>query len=76
MLAALDPWRLAFELYRLTLPNEPKELTPGCNVAPTHVMPIVRPAGSGRELVVARWGLVFFRLKGGALECQARHGLQ
>jgi hypothetical protein len=24
-------------------------------VAPTHVMPIIRPAGNGRELVMAGW---------------------
>jgi putative SOS response-associated peptidase YedK len=28
-------------------------LKPSYNVAPTHVMPIVRPAGNGRELVMA-----------------------
>jgi hypothetical protein len=45
------------ELYRLTLPDEePKGLTPNYNVAPTTVMPIVRPAGNGRELVMAGWG--------------------
>ena len=33
------------------------------NVAPTHVMPIIRPAGNGRELVMAGWGLVPFWLK-------------
>ena len=30
------------------------------NVAPTHLMPIIRPAGNGRELVIAKWGLVPF----------------
>ena len=51
------------ELYRLTLPDEPQELRPSYNVAPTHVMPIIRPAGNGRELVMAGWGLVPFWLK-------------
>jgi len=32
---------------------EPPGLKPSYNVAPTHVMPIIRPAGNGRELV--RW---------------------
>src|SRR5947207_3107178 len=32
-------------------------------VAPTDVMPIIRPAGNGRELVLAGWGLVPFWLK-------------
>jgi putative SOS response-associated peptidase YedK len=48
------------ELYRLTLPEEPPESFKGesYNVAPTDVMPIVRPAGNGRELIMAKWGLV------------------
>ena len=56
-------WSQIVELYRLTLPDEPKELTPSYNVAPTHVMPIIRPARNGRELVMAGWGLVPFWLK-------------
>ena len=28
------------------------------NVAPTHVMPVIRPAGNGRELMMAGWGLI------------------
>jgi putative SOS response-associated peptidase YedK len=56
-------------LYRLTLPDEPpkdregRPIGPNYNVAPTHVMPIVRPAGNGRELIMAGWGLVPFWLK-------------
>src|SRR5262245_7255842 len=46
-------WSQIVELYRLTLPDEPKDLRPSYNVAPTHVMPIIRPAGNGRELVMA-----------------------
>ena len=56
-------WSQIVELYRLTLPDEPTELKPSYNVAPTHVMPIIRPAGNGRELVMAGWGLVPFWLK-------------
>lgn len=56
-------WSQIVELYRLTLPDEPKELKPSYNVAPTHVMPIIRPAGNGRELIMAGWGLVPFWLK-------------
>jgi putative SOS response-associated peptidase YedK len=53
-------WKQIVELYRLTLPEEPPESFVGesYNVAPTNVMPIVRPAGNGRELIMARWGLV------------------
>jgi putative SOS response-associated peptidase YedK len=56
-------WSQIVKLYRLTLPDEPKELKASYNVAPTHVMPIIRPAGNGRELVMAGWGLVPFWLK-------------
>jgi putative SOS response-associated peptidase YedK len=57
-------WQQIVNLYRLTLPEEPPgQLTPSYNVAPTHVMPIIRPAGNGRELVLAGWGLVPFWLK-------------
>ena len=57
-------WTEIVELYRLTLPEEqPESLKPNWNVAPTHVMPIIRPAGNGRELVMAGWGLVPFWLK-------------
>ena len=52
-------WKEIVSLYRLTLPDEPpKGYGPNCNVAPTEAMPIVRPAGNGRELVMAGWGLV------------------
>jgi putative SOS response-associated peptidase YedK len=56
-------------LYRLTLPEEPpkdrtgRELAPNFNVAPTQIMPIIQPAGNGRELVMAGWGLVPFWMK-------------
>ena len=57
-------WSQIVNLYRLTLPDEePPGLKPSWNVAPTHVMPIIRPAGNGRELVMAGWGLVPFWLK-------------
>jgi putative SOS response-associated peptidase YedK len=57
------------DLYRLTLPEEPpkdrsgKPLGPHYNVPPTEVMPIIRPAGNGRELVMAGWGLIPFWIK-------------
>lgn len=59
-------------LYRLTLPDEPPErLKPNYNVAPTQVMPIIRPAGNGRELVMAGWGLIPFWMKAENLARQA-----
>lgn len=62
-------WQQVVTLYRLTLPDEPpkdrdgRPLGPSYNVAPTQVMPIVRPAGNGRELVMAGWGLVPYWMK-------------
>ena len=57
-------WKQIVELYRLTSPDkEPEGLAASYNVAPTHVMPIIRPAGNGRELVRAGWGLVPYWLK-------------
>jgi putative SOS response-associated peptidase YedK len=57
-------WSQIVNLYRLTLPEEePPGLEPNYNVAPTNVMPIIRPAGNGRELVTAGWGLIPFWLK-------------
>jgi putative SOS response-associated peptidase YedK len=58
------------DLYRLTLHEEPPIdrarkpfLLPNYNVAPTLVMPIIRPAGNRREVVMAGWGLVPFWMK-------------
>jgi hypothetical protein len=51
-------WSEIVNLYRLTLPDEPPEqLKPNYNVPPTTVMPIIRPAGNGRELVMAGLGV-------------------
>jgi putative SOS response-associated peptidase YedK len=52
-------WQKIVNLYRLTLPEEPPEqLRPSFNVAPTHVMPLIRPAGNGREMFMAGWSLI------------------
>jgi putative SOS response-associated peptidase YedK len=57
-------WAQIVSLYRLTLPDEPPEqLKENYNVAPTNVMPIIRPSGNGRELIMAGWGLVPYWLK-------------
>lgn len=65
-------WEQIVNLYRLTLPEEmPPTLRPSYNVAPTHVMPIIRPAGNGRELMLAGWGLIPFWMKQENLAKQA-----
>jgi putative SOS response-associated peptidase YedK len=57
-------WEQIVSFYRLTLPETPPEgLRESYNVAPTQVMPIIRPSGNGRELVQAKWGLIPFWTK-------------
>jgi putative SOS response-associated peptidase YedK len=69
-------WQQIVELYRLTQPDkEPEGLVASFNVAPTHVMPIIRPAGNGRELVRAGWGLVPYWLKPDQLGSRGRRTL-
>ena len=52
-------WAEIVKLYQLILPDlEPAGFKTSYNVAPTDVMPIIRPAGNGRELIMAKWGLV------------------
>ena len=52
-------WAEIVKLYQLTLPDqEPPGFKASYNVAPTDLMPIIRPAGNGRELVMAKWGLI------------------
>jgi hypothetical protein len=49
-----SPASLVVNLYRLTLPDEElPRLRPNFNIAPTHIMPIISPAGNDRELVMA-----------------------
>jgi putative SOS response-associated peptidase YedK len=43
--------------YFATLPT-PLPTWPRYNVAPSQTVPVVRPAASGRELVLLRWGIV------------------
>src|SRR5215510_15069702 len=57
-------WAEIVKLCQLTLPDqEPAGFKASYNVAPTDVMPIIRPAGNGRELIMAIWGLVPFWMK-------------
>jgi SOS response associated peptidase (SRAP) len=65
-------WAEIVKLYQLTLPDqEPAGFKPSYNVAPTDVMPIIRPHGNGRELMMAGWGLIPYWLKPGALKQRA-----
>lgn len=45
-----------FEIERVLF--DPAELRPRYNIAPSQMVPLVRSGASGRELVLARWGLV------------------
>jgi putative SOS response-associated peptidase YedK len=53
-------WGEIVTLYRLTLPEEkPAQERETWNAAPTQPLPIIRPMqDSGRELVIAGWGLI------------------
>jgi putative SOS response-associated peptidase YedK len=55
-------WRELVELYLIH--DQPAlNLRPRYNVAPSQDIPIVRPADDGREVAIARWGLVPFWAK-------------
>jgi putative SOS response-associated peptidase YedK len=55
-------WRELVELYRL--PEQPEvELTPRYNVAPSQDIPVCRLGEAGREIAMARWGLIPFWAK-------------
>src|SRR6185369_15557585 len=58
-----DPAEAIRDLFRITapLPNWP----PNYNVAPTHIMPVVRPTDGGREIAMMEWGLIPFFSKDG-----------
>jgi putative SOS response-associated peptidase YedK len=53
------------ELFGLPAPSVGPDLQPRYNIAPTQTVPVVRqrPDGAGRELILARWGLVPFWAK-------------
>lgn len=58
-----DPAEAIRDLFRITapLPNWP----PSYNVAPTHIMPVIRPIDGGREIAMMQWGLIPFFSKEG-----------
>ena len=51
-----DPAEAIREWFETTgpLPNWP----PNYNVAPTHIMPVIRPIDGGREIAMMEWGLI------------------
>lgn len=53
-------WSELVALYGITVASPPLNLPPRYNIAPTDRIPIIRrpSGGSGRELVLARWGLI------------------
>lgn len=52
-------WGEIVALYRLTAPEvPPNSYRENFNVAPTHVMPIIRPNENDREAVMAIWALI------------------
>lgn len=61
-----DPADAIRDLFGVTapLPNWP----PNYNVAPTHVMPIIRANHEGREIALLGWGLVPFFSKDGTFK--------
>jgi putative SOS response-associated peptidase YedK len=50
-----DPAEAIRDLFKITapLPNWP----PNYNVAPTQIIPVVRPIDGGREIAMMEWGL-------------------
>ena len=51
------PFAQATEIFQL--PGLPvQELKPRYNIAPSRDIPIIRDTDSGREMVMARWGLI------------------
>ena len=58
-----DPAEAIRDLFRITapLPNWP----PSYNVAPTHIMPVIRSIEGGREIAMLEWGLIPFFSKDG-----------
>lgn len=63
-----DPAEAVRSWFRITADDTPN-WPPNYNVAPTHIMPIVRPTGdNGREIAMLEWGLVPWFSKDGTRE--------
>ena len=49
-------WREIHDLYDITNEDYRPNLRPNYNIAPTHIVPVIRPRANGRELALMRWG--------------------
>ena len=49
-------WQEIHDLYEITNEDFRPNLRPSYNIAPTHILPVVRLATDGRELTLMRWG--------------------
>ncbi len=49
-------WREIHDLYDITNEDYRPNLRPNYNIAPTHIVPVIRPGANGRELALMRWG--------------------
>ncbi len=49
-------WREIRDLYDITNADYRPNLRPNYNIAPTHIVPVIRPGADGRELALMRWG--------------------
>lgn len=49
-------WQEIHDLYDITNADFRPNLRPNYNIAPTHIVPVVRPGAEGRELALMRWG--------------------
>ncbi len=49
-------WQEIHDLYDITNADFRPNLQPNYNIAPTHIVPVVRPGADGPELALMRWG--------------------
>ncbi len=49
-------WQEIHDLYDITNADFRPNLRPNYNIAPTHIVPVIRPGAEGRELALMRWG--------------------
>ena len=49
-------WQEIHDLNDITNEDFRPNLRPNYNIAPTHIVPVIRPGADGRELALMRWG--------------------
>jgi len=49
-------WQEIHDLYDITNDDYRPNLRPNYNIAPTHIVPVIRPGADGHELALMRWG--------------------